>query len=93
MSEVVILTQLARKLNLTFRLLVPPSIAGILVTKIGIFNPIRTLTIVFTLSSYSIWVVGYPSGLTIAAKAHSPFGWVEMKPWLIPKQIGSLTID
>ena len=49
MSEVIILTQLVRKFNLTFRLLVPPSITGILVIKIGIFIPIPTLTIVFTL--------------------------------------------
>ena len=57
-SEVVIITQLARKLNLTFRLLVPPSIAGILVIKIGIFIPIPTLTIVFTL-------LLIPSGLLV----------------------------
>ena len=49
MSEVVILTQLARKLNLTFRLLVPPSISGVLVVRVGIFIPIPTLMIVFTL--------------------------------------------
>ena len=49
MSEVVILTQLAKKLTLTFRLLVPPSIVGILVTKNGIFIPIPTHTIVLTL--------------------------------------------
>ena len=49
MSEVVILTQLARKLNLTFRMLVPPSISGILVIRIGIFILIPTLTIFFTL--------------------------------------------
>ena len=49
MSEVVILTQLARKLNLTFSLLVPPNISGVLVIRIGIFIPIPTLTIVFTL--------------------------------------------
>ena len=49
MSEVVLLTQLARKLNLTFRMLVPPSIFGVLVIIIGIFILIPTLTIVFTL--------------------------------------------
>ena len=49
MSEVVLLTQFARKLNLTFRLLVPPSIAGVLVIKIGIFILVPTLTIGFTL--------------------------------------------
>ena len=49
MSEVVLLTQFARKLNLTFRMIVPPSIAGNIVIKIGIFIPIPTLTIVFTL--------------------------------------------
>ena len=49
MSEVVILTQFARKLNLTFRLLVPPSISGVLVIRVGNFIPIPILTIVFTL--------------------------------------------
>ena len=49
MSEVVILTQLARKLNLVFRLLVPPIISGVLVIRVGIFVPIPTLTILFTL--------------------------------------------
>ena len=49
MREMVILTQLVRKLNLTFRLFVAPSIVGILVIRIGIFIPIPTLTIVFTL--------------------------------------------
>ena len=49
MSEVVILTQLPKKLNLTFRLLVPPSIVGILIIKIVIFIPIPTLMIVLTL--------------------------------------------
>ena len=50
MSEVVLLTtQLARKLNLTFRLLVPPSISGVLVIIIGISILIPTLTIVFNL--------------------------------------------
>ena len=58
MSEVVILTQLARKLKLTFRMLVPPSISGILVIRIGIFIHIPTLTIVFTL-------LFIPSGLLV----------------------------
>ena len=58
MSEVVILTQFARKLNLTFRLLISPSIPGVLVIKIGIFIPIPTLTIVFTL-------LLIPSGLLV----------------------------
>ena len=49
MSEVVILTQFVRKLNLTFRLLVPSSIAVVLVIKIGIFILDPTLMIVFTL--------------------------------------------
>ena len=49
MSEVVILTQFARKLNLTFRLLVPPNIAVVLVIKIGIFVLVPTLKIVFSL--------------------------------------------
>ena len=48
-SEVAILTQFARKINLTFRLLVPPSIAVVLVIKIGIFVLIPTLMIVFTI--------------------------------------------
>ena len=48
-SEAVILTQLARKLNLMFILLVSLSTAGILVIKIGISIPIPTLTIFFTL--------------------------------------------
>ena len=46
-SKVVLLTQFARKLNLTFRLLVPPSITVILVIKIGIFILVPTLTIMF----------------------------------------------
>ena len=49
MSDVVILTQFERKLNLTFRLLVPPSITFVLVVKIGIFVCFPTLRIVFTL--------------------------------------------
>ena len=48
-SEVVILTQFARKINLMFRLLVPLSIAGVLVIKISIFILVPTLTIIFTL--------------------------------------------
>ena len=89
MSEVVILTQLARKLNLTFRLLVPPSISSVLSIRVGIFIPIPTLTTVFTLLFIpSFQVAGYPSGPTIAQKAHSPFGWAETKPWLVPRQIG-----
>ena len=48
MNEVVLLTQFARKLYLTFRLLVHPSIAVIFVIKIGIFILVPTLTIVFT---------------------------------------------
>ena len=58
MSEVVILTQLTRKINLTFRLLVLHSISGVLVIRIGIFIPIPTLTIVFTL-------LLIPSGLLV----------------------------
>ena len=49
MSEVVFLTQIAKKLKLTFRMLVPPNISGVLVIKIGIFIPIPTLMIFFTL--------------------------------------------
>ena len=59
MSEVGILTQLARKLNLTFRLLVPPNLMIILVIKIGIFVLVPTLTIVFTLFLI-------PSGLLVS---------------------------
>ena len=59
MSEVVILTQFERKINLMFRLLVPPSIASLLFIKIGIFILIPTLTIVFTLFLI-------PSGLLVA---------------------------
>ena len=81
MSEVVILTQFARKLKLMFRLLVPSSIAGVLVIKICIFILVPTLTIIFTLFLI-------PSGPMAAQKVHSPFGWVEMKSWLVPKQIG-----
>ena len=47
MSEVVLLTQLARKLYHTFRLLVPPSITSVLI--ISIFVLIPTLMIIFTL--------------------------------------------
>ena len=50
MSEVVLLTQFARKLNLMFKLLVPPSIVGILVIKIIILVLVPTLMIIFTLS-------------------------------------------
>ena len=46
-SEVVLLTQLARKLYLTFILLVPPIITSILVIIISIFILIPTLTIIF----------------------------------------------
>ena len=59
MSEVVILTQFARKLNLTFRLLVHPSIVGVLVIKISIFVLVPTLAIIFT-----IFLI--PSGLLVA---------------------------
>ena len=54
----VIFTQLARKLNITFRLLVSPRILGILVIRIGIFIPIPTLMIVLTL-------LLIPSGLLV----------------------------
>ena len=46
MSEMVLLTQFARILHLTFRLLVPPSIS-VLVIIISIFVLIPTLTIIF----------------------------------------------
>ena len=45
----IFLTQLARKFNLMFSLLVPPSITGILSIIISIFIPIPTLMIVLTL--------------------------------------------
>ena len=48
-SEVVLLTQFVRKLNLTFRLLVPPSITSVLVIKIINLVLVPTLTIIFTL--------------------------------------------
>ena len=57
-SEVILLTQLARKFNLTFSLLVPPSIMGILFIIISIFVPIPTLTIILTL-------IFIPSGLLV----------------------------
>ena len=87
MSEVVILTQFSRKIDVTFILLVPPNIAGVLVIKIGIFILFPTLTIVFTLFSYSFWVVGCPSGSMIAWNVHLQFGWVEMKLWVVLKWI------
>ena len=59
MTEVVILTQFEKKLNLTFRLLVPPSITIVLVIKIGIFVLVPTLMIVFTLFLI-------PSGLLVS---------------------------
>ena len=46
MSEMVLLTQFARKLHLTFRLLVPPSIS-VLVIIISIFILVPTLMIIF----------------------------------------------
>ena len=49
MSKVVILTQFARKINLTFRLLVPPNIMSVLVIIIGIFILVPTLMIIFTI--------------------------------------------
>ena len=58
MSEVVILTQFVRKLNLTFRFLVPPNIVGVLVIKIAILILVPTFTIIFTLFSI-------PSGLLV----------------------------
>ena len=54
----IVLTQLARKFNLTFSLLVSPSIIGILVIIISIFIPIPTLTIILTL-------LFIPSGLLV----------------------------
>ena len=47
----IVLTQLARKFNLTFNFLVPPNITGILVIIISILIPIPTLTIILTLLS------------------------------------------
>ena len=87
MSEVVILTQFSRKLYLMFILLVPPSIAGVLVIKINIFILVPTLTIIFPFFPIPSRLLVSPSSLTIAQKVHSPFGWVETKPWLFLKQI------
>ena len=48
----IVLTQLARKLNLKFRFLVPPSISTVLVTIVSILILIPTLSIIiFTLFS------------------------------------------
>ena len=57
-SEVIFLTQFARKFNLMFSLLVPPSISVILVINISILILIPTLTIILTLFSI-------PSGLLV----------------------------
>ena len=47
MSEMVILTQLARKIHLTFRLLIPPSISVlVIIIRIFVLNP--TLMIIFS---------------------------------------------
>ena len=73
-SEVVILTQLTRKVHLTFSLLVPPSIMSVLVIIISIFILIPTLTIIFSFFSYSFQAAGFLSGLAIVWKAHSPIG-------------------
>ena len=54
----IVLTQLAREFNLTFSLLVPPSITGVLVIIISILIPIPTLTIIFTF-------LFIPSGLLV----------------------------
>ena len=55
-SEVVVLTQLTRKLHLTLRLLVPPSIVCVLVIIITIFIFMPTLTIIFSLF---LFLLGY----------------------------------
>ena len=53
-SEVIVLTQLARELNLTFSLLVPPSISTVLVIIVSILILIPTISIIiFTLLSIS----------------------------------------
>ena len=49
MSDVVLLTQLVRKINLTFRMLILPGISSILLIRIGISILIPTLMIIFTL--------------------------------------------
>ena len=56
-SEVIVLTQLAREFNLMFSLLVPLSIMGSLVIII-ILIPIPTLTIILTL-------IFIPSGMLV----------------------------
>ena len=87
-SEVIVLTQTARKFNFMFSFLVPHSIMGILAIIISNFIPIPTLTIILTPFFYFIGDVGYPSGPMIVPQAHSSFGWVEMKPRLVPRHIG-----
>ena len=54
----IVLTQLAREFNLTFSLLVPPIIMGILVIIISILIPIPTLMIILIL-------LFIPSGLLV----------------------------
>ena len=73
MNEVIVLTQLTRKLHLTFILLVPPSIS-VLVIIISIFVLVPTLTIIFFLFSYSFQSVGCLSGSTFVWKVHLPIG-------------------
>ena len=47
----IVLTQIARELNLMFSLLFPPNIMAVLVITISILILIPTLTIIFTLFS------------------------------------------
>ena len=54
----IVLTQLAREIKLTFSLLVPSSISAILVIIVSILILIPTLSIIFTLFSI-------PSGLLV----------------------------
>ena len=58
-SEVVLLSQFARKLNLTLILLVPPALRAFLSLKLAFFVLVTTLTIIFTLFLI-------PSGLLVA---------------------------
>ena len=58
-SEVIVLTQLVRELNLTFSLLVPPNISTVLFIIVSILILIPTLSIII-LTVFSI-----PSGLLV----------------------------
>ena len=71
MSEVIVLTQLTRKIHLTFRMLVTPSIISVLVIIISIFSSYSHPYDYFFLSFYSFQAAGCLSGPTFALKANS----------------------